>query len=198
MCCKCFISVPCWFSTLRGHLFWRPITFLDNQICPFLFSKIIEIFIFSLNCSVSKSCLTPCDPMDCSVPGFSVLHYLPELAQTHVHWVGDAIQPSHPLSSPSPPAFNLSQHQGLFKWVSSSHQVGTVLELQLQHQSFKWIFRIYFLHDWLVWFYCCPRDSQESSPAPQFKSINSLTPSLLYGPTFTSIQDYRNIYIFFE
>ena len=68
-----------------------------------------------------KLCLTLCDPMDCSTPGLPVRHHLPELVQTHVHWVGDAIQPSHPLSSPSPPAFNLSQHQSLFKWVSSSH-----------------------------------------------------------------------------
>ena len=85
-------------------------------------------------CSVTQSCPTRCDPMDCSTPGFPVLHQPPELAQTHVHWVGDAIQPSHPLSSPSP-AFNLSQHQGLFQWVSSLHQVGKGLELQLPHQS---------------------------------------------------------------
>ena len=83
-------------------------------------------------------------PMDCSTPGFPVHHHLPELPQTHVHWVSDAIQPSHPLSSPSP-AFNLSQHQCLFQWVSSSHQVAKVLELQLQHQSFQWIFRADFL-----------------------------------------------------
>jgi len=71
--------------------------------------------------SVAKLCLTLCDPMDCSMPGFPVLYYLLEFAQTHVHWVSDAIQSSHPLSSPSPPAFNLSQHQGLFQWISSSH-----------------------------------------------------------------------------
>ena len=76
--------------------------------------------------------------MDCSPPGLSVHHQLPESAQTHIHWVGDTIQPSHPLSSPSPPVFNLSQHQGLFKWVSSSHQVARVLEFPLQHQSFQW------------------------------------------------------------
>ena len=76
-----------------------------------------------------------------STPGFPVHHQLPELAQTHVHWVSDAIQPSHPLLSPSPPAFNLSHHQGLFQWVSSLHQVAKVLELQLQHQSFQWISR---------------------------------------------------------
>ena len=86
--------------------------------------------------SVTQSCLTLCDPMDCSTPGLPVLHHLPELAQTHVHWFSDAIQPSQSLSSPSPPTFNLSQNQGLFKWVSSSHQVAKVLELQLQHQSF--------------------------------------------------------------
>ena len=88
--------------------------------------------------------------MDCSMPGFPVHHQLLELAQTHVHWVGDAIQPPDPLSPPSPPTFNLSQHQGLFQWVSSPHQVAKVLELQLQHQSFQWIFRIDFLRmDWL-------------------------------------------------
>ena len=88
--------------------------------------------------SVTQLCLTFCDPMDCSTPGFPVHHQLPEFTQTHVHWVSDAIQPSHPLSSPFPPAFNVSQHQGLFKWVSSRHQVAKVLEFQLQHQSFQW------------------------------------------------------------
>ena len=88
--------------------------------------------------SVTQSCPNLCNPMDCSMPGLPVHHQLPEFTQTHVHWVGDAIQPSHPLSSPSPPALNLSQHQGLFQWVSSSHQVAKVLELQLQHQSLQW------------------------------------------------------------
>ena len=73
--------------------------------------------------SLAQSCPTLCNPMDCRTPGFPVHPQLPELAQTHVHWVCDAIQPAHPLSSPSPPAFNLSQHQGIFQWVSSSHQV---------------------------------------------------------------------------
>jgi len=91
--------------------------------------------------SVAQSCLTLYDPMDCSRPGLPVRHQLSEFTQTHVFWVGDATQPSHPLLSPSPPAFNLSQHQGLFQWVSSSHQVAKVLEFQLQHQSFQWIFR---------------------------------------------------------
>ena len=109
--------------------------------------------------------------MDCSMPGFPVHYQLPELAQTHVHQVSDAIQSSHPLSSPSPPAFNLSQHQVLFQWVSSSHQVAKVWVFQLQHQSFQWIFRTDFLEDGLVGSRCSPRDSQESSPTPQFKSI---------------------------
>ena len=82
---------------------------------------------------------------DCSTPGFPVHHQHPKFTPTHIHWVGDAIQPSHPLSSPSPPVFNLSQHQGLFKWVSSLHQMAKVLEFQLQHQSFQWIFRTDFL-----------------------------------------------------
>ena len=88
--------------------------------------------------SVTQSCLTLCYPMNCSTPGLPDHHQLPEFTQTHTHRVSDAIQPSHPLSSPSPPAFNLSQHQGLFKWVSPSHQVAKVLELQLPHQSFQW------------------------------------------------------------
>ena len=92
--------------------------------------------------SVYQSCPTLCNPMDCSLPGFSVHHHLPEFAQIHVHWVGDAMQPYHLLSSPSSHAFNLSQHQGLLQWVGSSHEVGKILELQLQHQFFQWIFRV--------------------------------------------------------
>ena len=137
--------------------------------------------------SVTQSCLTLYDPMDCSTPGCPV--QLLELTQTHVHWVSDAIQPSHPLSSPSPPAFNLLQHQGLFKWVSSLHQVAKVLEFQLQHQSFQRIFRTDFLYR-LVRTTCSPRDSQESSPTPEFKSINSSVLSSLYIPTLISIHDY--------
>ena len=100
-------------------------------------------------CSVTKWCLILCDPMGCSMPGFPVHHQLLEFAQIHVHWVGDAIQPSHPLWPPFLPALNLSQHQALFQWVGSSHQVAKVLELQVQHQSFQWIFRwISFRVDW--------------------------------------------------
>ena len=99
--------------------------------------------------SVTQLYPTLCDPMNCSTAGLPVHHQLPEFTQTHVYWVGDAIQPSHPLLSPSP-TFNLSQHQGLFEWVSSSYQVVIVLEFQLQHQSFQWKFRlISFRMDWL-------------------------------------------------
>ena len=95
--------------------------------------------------TVTQLCPSLCDPTDWSTPGLPVHHQLPEFTQTHVHWVSDDIQPSHPLSSPSPTTFNLSQHQGLFRWVSSSHQVAKVLEFQPQHQSFQWIFRTDFL-----------------------------------------------------
>ena len=139
---------------------------------------------------VAQSCPTLCDPMDCSMPGFPIHHQLPEPTKTHVHGVSDTIQPSHPLSSPSPPAFNLSQHQGLFQWVSSSHRVAKVLEFQLQDQSFQWIFRTDFLQDWLVESPYSPRDIQESSSTPQFKSINYLALSFLYSPTLTFIYDY--------
>ena len=88
--------------------------------------------------SVAQLCPTLWDPMYCSMPGLPIHHQLLESTQTHVHWVGDAIQPSHPLSSPSPPALNFSQHQGLFQWVSSLHWVAKVLVFQLQHQSFQW------------------------------------------------------------
>ena len=135
---------------------------------------------------------------------FSLLYFLisrhrttSPLKDLNIHWVGDAIQPSHPLSSPSPPkrlkersGKEKRKDQGLFQWVSSPHQVAKVLEFQLQHQSFQWIFRTDFLYDWLVGYSCSPKDSQESFPTPQFKSINSLVVSFLYSPTLTSIHDY--------
>ena len=164
---------------------WNP-HFLHLLHCrPILLSTVQ--FRFS---SVTQSCLTLYNPMDCSTPGLPVHHQLPELTQTHVHQVGDAIQPSHPLLAPSPHAFNLSLHQNLFQWVSSSHQVARVLEFQLQHQSFQWIFRTNFLYDGLFGSPWSPRDSQDSSPTPQFKSINSSALSFLYSPALTSIPDY--------
>ena len=116
--------------------------------------------------------------------GFPVHHQLLEFTQTHVHWVGGANQPSHFLSSPYPPAFSLSQHQGLFKWVSSSKQVAKVLAFQFQLQSFQWTFRTDFLLEGLVGSPCCPIDAQESSPRKQFKSVNSLVLSFLYSPNW--------------
>ena len=104
-----------------------------------------------LCCSLTKTCPTLWDTMDCSISGFPVLHYLLEFAQTHLHWVGNAIQLSRPLSSPSLPAFNLSQDQGLFQWVTSLHQVAKGLKLQLQDQFFQRIFKVDFHEDWLVW-----------------------------------------------
>ena len=136
-------------------------------------------------CSVARLCPTLCKPMDCSTPGCPVLQYLPEFAQTHLHWVSDAIQPSHPLLSLRPPTLNPSPHQGLFQWISSSHQVAKVLEFQLQHWSFQWSGLISFRMEWFD-----VLAVQESSPTPQFKSINSLALSLLYGPTLTSVHDY--------
>ena len=119
------------------HNHWSP-----HTIAPRFYSKSIHCNKEPVQCSsVIQSCLTLCDPMDCSMPGLAVHHQLPEFTQTHVHWVGNAIQPSHPLSSPSATTFNVSNHQGLFKWVSSSHQVAKVLEFQLQHQSFQWTLR---------------------------------------------------------
>jgi len=103
-------------------------------------------FIYCCCCSVSKSCLTCWDPMDCSMPGLPVPHHLQEFAQVHVHWIGDAIQSSNLLFPLSPPALNLSQHQGIFRWVGCLLQVVKVLELQLQNRSFQWVFRVDFFY----------------------------------------------------
>ena len=136
-------------------------------------------------CWVARSRLILCDPMDCSMPGFPVPH-LPKLAQTHVHWVGDAIQPSCPLSSPSPPSPSPSQHQSLSQWVKSSHEVAKVLEFQLYHHSFQRNPRADLLQNGLVGSPCSPRDSQESSVL----SINSSVLSFLHNPTLASIHDH--------
>ena len=130
--------------------------------------------MFSL---VAQLCPTLCDPMDCSAPGLPVHHQLPKFTQTHVHWVRDAIQPSHPLSSPTSclqsfPASGSFQMSQLF--ASGGQSMGA----SASDQSFQWIFRADFLQDWLVWSLCSPRDSQESSPAPQFESISSSMLSL--------------------
>ena len=120
--------------------FFGQVTKLENNT-----GRIQMQAVSSVQSSSVAQCPTLCDHLDCSTPGLPVHHQLLELTQTHVHWVGDGIQTSHALSSPSPPTFNLSQHQGLFKWVSSLHQVAKVWELQLQHHSFQCIFRTDFL-----------------------------------------------------
>ena len=167
--------------------------FIEKKIyqicCNFLGRQIPFCTIVSVqSSSVTQSCPTLCDPVNHSTPGLPVNHQLPEFTQTHVHRVSDAIQPSHPLSSPSPPAPNPSQHQSLFQWVNSSHEVARVLEFQPQHHSFQRNLRADLLQNGLVGYPSSPRDSQESSPAPQFKSINSSALSFLHSPTLEKPQ----------
>ena len=127
-----FTKSICIFSSFpQGHVQCQKSELLVLTDSLILFNKSVQ---FS---SVAQSCPTLCDLINCSMPGLPVHHQLLEFTQTHVHRVSDAIQPSHPLSSPSPPAPNPSQHQGLLQWVNSSHEVAKVLEFQLQHQSFN-------------------------------------------------------------
>ena len=126
---KAFLSLL--FILWKSSFIWMYLS-----LSPLLFISLHSSAIFQIS-SVTQSCLTVCDPMDCSMPGLPVHHQLLESTQTYVHGVGHAIQPSHPLSSPSPPAFSLSQYQGLYQSVSSSHQMAKVLEFQFQHQSFQ-------------------------------------------------------------
>ena len=128
----------------------------------------IKQYTHTVNCcSVTKLCPTLPNYMDCSMPASSVFHYLPKFAQTDVHWWYLTVSSPVTAFSSCPQSF-------------SAESFPVVLELQLQHQSFQWVFRVDFLQDWLVWSPCCPRDSQESSPLL----------SLLYGPTLTSVHDY--------
>ena len=162
-------SEPVIIASDKIQAFKQKLEFWKTCICHTFFDeiggKINGVWFFDIvwNPSIWKFCIVSegifpwfsslqslrrvqlCDPMDCSTPGLPVHHQLPEFTQTHVHRVDDAIQPPHPLLSPFPPTFNLSQHQGLFQWVNSSNQVAKVLEFQLQHQSFQWIFRTDFL-----------------------------------------------------
>ena len=138
--------------------------------------------------SLSQVQLFVSDSMDCSMPGFPVFHYLPEFAQTHVLWIDDAIQSSHPLSSPSPPAFNLSQHQGLFQWVSSSYQVAKYWSFSFSISPSNEYSGLMSLRiDWFDLLAVQGTLSQESFPTPQFENINCVALSLLYGPTVTSV-----------
>ena len=130
--------------------------------------------------SVIRLCPTLCNPMDCSIPDFPALHYLPKFAQTRVHWVSNAIQSSH-LLTPSPVSI-FSQRQSLFQQVGSSHQVAKGLEFQLHYQSFQWIFRDDFLKDWLVWSPCCSGDSRVFSITTVWKHQFITQPSLWSNP----------------
>ena len=130
---KAQYMIPKWKRGSCFHVWWCPLFPLPTLDTYHQFS------------SVTQSYPTLCDPMNRSMPGLPVHHQLPEFTQTHVHWVGDAIQPFHPLSSPFPPAPNPSQHQSLFQRVNSSHEVAKLLELLLQHQFFPWIFSVKFL-----------------------------------------------------
>ena len=118
---------------------WHMLIICLYELRFYLFKKLLLTIILLLLFSATKLCPTLCDSMNSSTPGFPTLHYISELAQTHIHWVGDVMQPSHSLSSPFPPFLNLLQPQGLFQWVSSSNQLAKVVELQLHHQSFQWI-----------------------------------------------------------
>ena len=128
--------------------------------------------------------------MDCSMPGFPVLPCLLEFAQTHVHWVGDTIQPSERLSPPSPSAPNLSQHQGRFKWVSSSHQVASVLGVSASASVLPMNIQDWFPVGWTVDLLAVHGTLQSLLTAPRSKSVNSSALILLYGPTLTSVNDW--------
>ena len=139
--------------------------------------------------SVTQSCPTLCDPMNRSTPGLPVHHQLLEFTQTHVHQISDAIQPSHPLSSPSPPTPNPSQYQGLFQLVNSAHEVAKVLSFSFNiSPSKEHPGLISYRMDWLD--LPAVQGTQESSSTPQFKSINSSVKSFIYSPTLTSTHDY--------
>ena len=166
LCCPRTWTFSTWVSSSENER--------NNYIC-----------LIGLFSSVAQLCPTLCDPMEYSMLGFPGYHQLPELTQTHVRRVSDAIQPTHPLSSPSPPAFNLSQHQDLFQWLSSSKYWSFSLSIS---PSSEYLGLISFRMDWLD--LLAVQRTQESSPTPQFKSISSSVLSFLYSPTLTSIQDH--------
>ena len=164
-----------WSSVLLREERWPQLTcagvcvWMQGNCVGIPYPTLLRVCIYTVCCccSVTQSCQTLCHHMDCSIPGFPVLHHLPELAQTHVPWVSDDIQPSHPLLSPSPPAFNLSQHQGLLQRVGSSHQVAKLLVLQLQiSPSNEYSGLISFRIDWFDLF------------AVPFSSVTQLCPTI--------------------
>ena len=158
ICYKACIECGCQWILWLFIVCFKARFFMAYKVAMYIFVGRNNALSVSLTClkslskwkkiqfsSITQSCPTLCNPMDCSTPGFPVHHHLLELAQTHVHPVGNAIQPFHPLSSPSPPAFNLSQHLGLFRWVISLHEEARVLDFHIHHQPFQWIFRTDFL-----------------------------------------------------
>ena len=162
-----------------------PCRILLFQLVPPFPSPTVSTSLFSVLsmcvCFVTKLCPTLCDPMNCSTLGFPVFYYLPKFAQIHVHWVSDAIQPSHPLLPPSPFALNLCRHQGLFQWVfvSGGQSIGVSASVSVLPMNIQGWFPL-----GLTGLISLPsRDSQESSPAPQFKSINSSLLSLFLWST---------------
>ena len=190
------VSISC---STYGNVY---VSMLLSQFVPLSPSLTVSTSLFSMSeslfSSVTQSCPTLCDPTDCSMPGLPVHHQLTEFTQTQVHWVSDAIQTSHPLLSPSPPAFNLSQHQGLFKWIRSSNQVAkywsfsfsiraSVLPMNIQN---------WFPLEWTGWISLQSKGLSRVFSKPQFESINSLVLSFLYSPTLTSIHDHWRNYIF--
>ena len=174
-------------SYLTRVLYWIPLLTLKLIFIMAWKDILLDLNMWSFCCSVTQSCPTLCHPIDCRAPNFPVLHYLPEFAQIHVHWVNDAIQPSHPptflLLSSIFPSIRVFSNE-------SSHEMAKVLELQLQHQPFQWIFRLLsFRIDW----FDLPAVQGTFKSVLQHhnsKSINSLMLSLLYGPTLTSVHDY--------
>ena len=156
-----------------------------------LFILILALLELSVQfSSVTQSCPTLCDPMDCSTPGFPVHHQLPELAQTHVPQVGDAIQPPHPLSSPSPLALNLSQHQGLFKWVSSSQSGGQSIGVSASTSVLPMNIQDWFPLGWTVWISLRSKGLWRVFSSTIVQKHKFFGAHFLYSPTLTSIHDY--------
>ena len=169
------------FRICATSLNWK-VALLKNVY--FIFPSIHWLELFCCR-STTQSCPTLCDPMDCRKPGLSVPHHLPKFTQVHVRCIIGAIQLSHPLMLSSPSAFNLSKHQGLFRWVSCLHQMTKIRKFQFQHQSFQQVFRVYFPEDWLGWSPCCPRDSRKLLQQHSWKA-SILRSSAFFTSFFTS------------
>ena len=191
MASTCFASVfklVLWSLSVCSHVLQAVFKAQDKRDVAINMLLCIYVYIYNyvLYFSVAQSCptLQPNGLQNTRLPCPSLSPRACSDSCPLSQWCHPTIILCHPLLLQSFPAL------WSFQWVSSSHQVAKVLALQLQHQSFQWILRTDFLQDWLVWSLCSPRDSQESSPTPHFKSINPLALSLLYGPALTSIRDY--------